>query len=281
MGVFDGRVAIVTGAAQGLGLAVATRMFAEGARVLMCDLQADKVAAAAAKLDPSGQNVKSHALDASSASAAAAMATAAESAFGGIDYLVNVAGGSGTNRAGRIEDMTDEIWDRIIANNLRSTFVCSRAVVPSMRKRGGGVIINFATGSIRGFRGRTTSAAPLAYVSAKAGIIGFTNQLAADLQDDRIAVTVLQPGFILTEPGARIRELFDQMSKAEQEAMLRGRTPRPPEDIGWAVSFIASRPWNEVTATAIRLDGPVKSLNLRLARDPEGQLASTACISAV
>ncbi len=281
MGVFGRRVAIVTGSAQGLGLAVATRMHAEGARVMMCDLQADKVAAAAVRLDPAGANVKSFALDASASGAATAMVAAAESAFGGVDILVNVAGGSGVQRAVHIDEMTDDIWDRIIANNLRSTFVCSRAAVPAMRKRGGGTIVNFATGSIRGFRGRTTSAAPLAYVAAKAGIIGFTNQLAADCQDDKIGVAVIQPGFILTEPGARIRELFDQMSKAEQDAMLRGRTPRPPEDIGWAVSYIASRPWNEVTATAIRLDGPIKSLALQMARDPEGQLASTAVLSAV
>ena len=279
MGLHDGRVAIVTGAAQGIGLAVATRLLGEGARVLLADVQAEKVAAAAARLDPSGKTAKAHAFDASASDAAKTMVAAAEVAFGGLDVLANVAGGSGVQRVECIDDMPDEVWDRIMANNLRSTFVCSRAAVPLLRKRGGH-IVNFATGSIRGFTGKTTSSAPLAYVAAKAGIIGFTNQLSADLKPANIAVSVIQPGFVLTEPGARIHDLFNKMTKEEQAAMLGRRTPRTPENLGLAVTFVASRPVEEVSAMSIRLVGPIDKLDLRVVRDPEGQLASTGWVEA-
>lgn len=280
MAALKDKVAVVTGAAQGLGLAVASRFLAEGARVTMADVQSAKVAAAAAWLDPSGQSTLAFGLDASSSVEADAMIAATGAKFGGADILVNAAGGSGTARVEGIEEMTDAIWDRIITNNLRATFVCSRAAVAAMRRRGGGAIVNFATGSIRGFSGRTTSSAPLAYVSAKAGIIGFTNQLATDLREAHIAVSVLQPGFVLTEPGARVREIFERMTEAEREAMLARRTPRTPEDIGWAVAFIASRPLAEVSGTSIRLAGPIDSLDLVLDHDRDGQLASTGVLKA-
>jgi 3-oxoacyl-[acyl-carrier protein] reductase len=279
MGVFEGRAAIVTGAAQGLGWAVASRFHAEGARVMLADIQGQKVTAAAQRLDLSGHTAIGHMLDASSAEAANAMVDAAVRAFGGLDMLINVAGGSGVQRVERIEDMTDEIFDRIVANNLRATFLCSRAAAPILRKRGG-AIVNFATGSIRGFSGRTTSSAPLAYVSAKAGIIGFTNQLAADLKPNNVAVSVIQPGFVLTEPGARIHTIFHSMPKEDQDNMLRGRELRPPDEIGWAVAYMAAKGM-DITATAVRLQGPIQSLNLKLVRDPEGPLASTGWLEAV
>jgi NAD(P)-dependent dehydrogenase (short-subunit alcohol dehydrogenase family) len=277
---FADRVAIVTGAAQGIGLAVASRLFADGARVLMADIQVDKVTEAARRLDPAGLSVAACAVDVSCADSTKAMVDIAGRRFGRLDILANVAGGSGRQIIEQIEDMTDAIWDSVIANNLRGTFLCSRAAVAQMRRSGRGAIINFATGSIRGFTGKSTSAARLAYVAAKAGIIGFTNQLAQDLRGAGIAVNVIQPGFVLTEPGARVREMFDAMPAADQRAMLRGRMPRKPEEIAWAVAFIASHRADELTGTSIRLSGPIESSDLRLVREPDGPLASTALIEA-
>ncbi|HWG04054.1 MAG TPA: SDR family NAD(P)-dependent oxidoreductase [Beijerinckiaceae bacterium] len=279
MGSLTKRVAIVTGAAQGLGLAVAARLLAEGAFVTLADVQAGKVAEAAERLDPSGSASLAVGFDASSSAEADRMVAATGARFGGVDILVNVAGGSGTARVERIDDMTDAIWDRIITNNLRATFACSRAAVAAMRQRGGGAIVNFATGSIRGFPARTTSSAPLAYVAAKAGIIGFTNQLAKDLLEASIAASVLQPGFVLTEPGARVREIFDSLPEPDRQAMLARRVPRTPEEIGWAVAFILSRAVADVSGLTIRLDGPIDSLDLALKREMPGALAATAILS--
>lgn len=280
MGIYEGRVAIVTGAAQGIGFAVAARMAAEGARVVMADMQAGKVEAAAARVDARGDRAVACTVDVSDTQSVERMVAVALERFGGVDVLANVAGGSGTKIIEHIEDMTDEIWNSVIGSNLRGTFVCARACVPHMKRRGGGAIVNFATGSIRGFQGKSTSAGRLAYVSAKAGIIGFTNQLAGDLKPFGIAVNVMQPGFVLTEAGARIRTIFDSMPKTDQEAMLARRKPRTPEELGFATAYVAAQKADVLTATCVRLSGPIESLALALVRDPEGQLASTAKLQA-
>ena len=276
MGLHDGKVAIVTGAAQGIGFAVASRLAEQGAQVVLGDLQSAKVEAAAARIDPNGRRAIGCAVDVSDTAAVSRLIEVAVGRFGGVDVLANVAGGSGSVIVEQIEDMTDEIWNNVVASNLRGTFVCSRAVVPIMKKAGRGAIVNFATGSIRGFQGKSTSAARLAYVSAKAGIIGFTNQLSGDLKRFGIAVNVIQPGFVLTEPGARIRTLFDSLPKADQDAMLARRTPRTPEELGWATAFVAAQGADALTGTALRLSGPMVNCDLKIIHDPEGQLASTA-----
>ena len=130
---------------------------------------------------PRGNSTNACAVDVASSQSVAKMIDAAAARLGRIDILVNVAGGSGSKIICDIEDMTDDIWDGVVNSNLRGTFLASRAAVPHMRRFGGGAIVNFATGSIRGFTGKTTSSARLAYVSAKAGIIGFANQLSQDI----------------------------------------------------------------------------------------------------
>ena len=159
MGRHEGRAAVVTGAAQGIGFAVASRLRAEGARVVMADIQSDKVVAAAKRIDPEGNSTTACAVDVASSKSVAEMIDAAAAHLGRIDILVNVAGGSGSKIIYDIEDMTDDIWDGVVNSNLRGTFLASRAAVPHMRRADGGAIINFATGSIRGFTGKTTSAA--------------------------------------------------------------------------------------------------------------------------
>ncbi len=272
----EGRVAIVSGAAQGIGFAVASRLLAEGARVVMADIQEDKVRRAALTLEENGGHVMACAIDVGQSRSVASLMEQAIGAFGRIDILANVAGGSGSAIIEDIEEMTDEIWDGVIASNLRGTFLMCREAVPHMRKNGGGAIINFATGSIRGFTGKTTSAARLAYVSAKAGIIGLTNQLSQDVAVAGIAVNAIQPGFVLTEPGARIREIFDSMSAKDQQAMLARRKPRTTEEIAWAVAWIAARPPSDLSGVSVRLHGPIDGPDLRLKMDEPNPLATTA-----
>lgn len=267
MGFMEGRSAIVTGAAQGLGLAIARRFVAEGAEVLMADVQADKVAAAAKGVGGAAFAVQ---VDVSSSQSVGDMVRAAISKFKRLDTLVNVAGGSGRQMIDDIDDMSDEAFDSVIAANLRGTFLCCRAAIPYLRDSKRGRILNFSSGAVVGIKTKTTIAAPLAYASAKAGIHGFTNQLAKDVEADGVAVNVLQPGFVLTEPGARVREFFDALTDDQRATMLTALKvpPRTPEEVGFGVAYLMSKAADGVTGTALRLTGTFTDSNLRIV--PEG-----------
>ena len=254
---FQGRVALVTGGAQGIGLAISRQLFSQGANVFMADLQAEKVAAAANTLDPSGARTASCSVDVRSEASVRSMVDAAVARFAKLHYLVNVAGGSGTVPADTIEDMSEEIWDRVIGANLKGTYLCCRAAVPHMKASGGGGILNFATGSLAGAAGKSTMTARLAYVAAKAGIVGFTNQLARDLEELGISANAIMPGFTLTEPGARIYEQFHKLSPQDREAMLKRMKipPRSAEEIGFASSAILAQGAANLTGCVVRVAG--------------------------
>ena len=134
MGILDGRTAIVTGAAQGIGFAIAQRFVAEGANVLMADLQSDKVTMAAQRLDPEQHATLAVAADVTSSTYVNDMVAAAISRFSHLDILVNVAGGSGHKMVSTIDNMTDYVVDAVIAANLRGTFLCCRAAISYLRK---------------------------------------------------------------------------------------------------------------------------------------------------
>ena len=132
-----------------------------------------------------------------------------------------------------IEDVTDEIFERVVDGNLKSAFLCSRAAAPVMKERRYGRIVNLSSISAKGaFGARGPSAARLPYAGAKAGIIGLTNQLAKDLGPWGITVNAVMPGVIVTEPGARVSERFRALSEEEQERIVgsiplgRGRSGR-------------------------------------------------------
>ena len=278
MAELAGRVAVVTGAAQGLGRAIASRLAADGAAVMLADVQGDKVAATASGLAAGGLPVRSHTVDVASSASVGEMVSAAVRAFGRIDMLVNVAGGSGRVPVNTIEDMSDEVWDSVIASNLRGSFLCCRAALPHLRRSGDGRILNLSSGAVKGMRGRSTVSAPLAYAAAKAGIHGLTNQLAADLDGTNVAVNVLQPGFVLTEPGARVRELFDGLTEADRAQMLAMLKvpPRLPEAVGWGVSYLMGPRTRGVTGTALRLTGNITNGNLRIVSEGTSALGSFA-----
>lgn len=285
MGMHDGRAAIVTGAAQGIGLAVAMRLVAEGARVVMADVQADKVDAAAKRVAASRNSASAAVVDVASADSVAAMVKSAVDWLGKLDILINVAGGSGHQQVHGIDDMTEEVWDRVIGTNLKGTFLCCRAAVAHLRKiDGGGRILNFATGSLRGaVGGASTMTAQLAYVAAKAGIVGFTNQLASELAADNVGVNAIQPGFTLTEPGARIHDKFHAMAEADQKAMLSRmrRPPRRPEEIAWACSAIVARNAAELSGAVVRLDGDILDREVRIVAEADSPLGRGYRLEAV
>lgn len=260
MANLDGKVAIVTGAAQGLGAAIARQLVADGAAVVMADRQRDKVELAAASIAADSGSARALRVDVTSATDTERMAATAIEAFGGVDFLVNAAGGSGDVGVVEIEDVTEELWDGVVNANLKGTYLCTRAVVPEMRRGGGGRIVNFSSGVASGAGGPLgTVAVRLAYASAKSGIEGFTRQLAKDLLPTGIKVNVLRPGFVLTEEGARVHARFAEMTEADRAAMLARIPggPRSPQDTGWAVRFLLLPETEYVTGQLISVQGPI------------------------
>ena len=255
----EGKVAIVTGGAQGIGKATVAELLGRGCRVSASDLQGGKVAAAIGELDPGGEVSMALEADATSTEHVEEMVARTVELFGGLDILVNNAGGSGHIGIDHIEDVTDEIFERITDGNLKSAFLCSRAAAPVMKKAGYGRIVNLSSVSAKGaFGARGPSAARLPYAGAKAGIIGLTNQLAKDLGPWGITVNAVMPGVILTEPGARVAERFGALSEEEQEGIVGsiplGRVGRA-EEVASVIGFLCSEGASFVSGATIEVTG--------------------------
>ena len=253
------KVAIITGAAQGVGRAIAKEIASQGGRLQLVDIQADKVDAVSREIRDSNGVAKSFCADVADSGQVEQMFQAALDAYGRVDILVNNAGGSGNVGVDNIEDVTDELWELMLDANLKSAFLCCRAVVPHMKSRGSGKIVNLSSLTAEGtFGPRGPSAARLPYAGAKSGIIGFTSQLAKDLGPYGINVNAVMPGFILTEPAARVAQRFDDLSKEEQERLVAGiplgRAGRPQE-IAAVVAFLVSESASYVSGTTIKVTG--------------------------
>ena len=254
-----GKVALVTGAAQGIGRAVAEALGEAGASLVISDRQAEKLSRVVTELTARGYKVVGAAADVTNATQVEQVVQQGLTAFGQLDILVNNAGGSGNVGIEQIEDVTEELWDTIVNANLKSAYLCCRAVVPHMKARRQGSIINFSSLSAKGaFGSLGTSAVRLPYTGAKAGIIGFTSQLAKDLGPFGIRVNAVMPGFILTQPDARVAQRYEVLSVEEQEAMLRpiplGR-PGRPEEVAAVVLFLASAAASYVSGATIEVNG--------------------------
>ena len=255
----DGRAAIVTGAAQGIGLAIATRFAEEGARLVMVDRNADKLRAAADKIRSGGALVTAIPADLTSTAEVKAMVKASLDAHACVDILVNNAGGSGGVTANEIDTVTDEIWEAVVDANLNSVFRCCREVIPHMRARGYGRIVNVSSGIAKGVGKPTgTAGAVLPYASAKAGVLGLTYPLAKMVAASNITVNAVVPGFVLTEPGAKVREWFDTLPLEAQAALVsrtsRGRVGEAGE-IASAILFLASEEASFVSGAALDVSG--------------------------
>ncbi len=238
-----GKIALVTGAAQGIGRDIALALAEDGADVAICDVNlaaAEKTAA-----DISGVGRKSLALQANVAATAdvTAMVDRVVDTFGRIDILVNNAG---ITRDGLILRMKDEDWDLVLSINLKGSFLCSRAALKYMTKQRGGTIINIA--SIVGAMGNAGQAN---YVASKAGLIGLTKTIAREYANRGITANAVAPGFIDTAMTQALSESVRQ-DLAKQIPMGKLGTPA---DVANAVRFLAS-PWaSYITGQVVHVNG--------------------------
>lgn len=238
----DGKVAIVTGGASGIGKAMCVAFAREGANVVVADIDEAKAKAAAAEIAAHGK-ATSVRVDVTDSASANAMASNVNKQFGRIDILAN---NVGVRIVKPFLEHSDADWNVMIATNLTGPFLCARAVVPFMKQRGSGRIIN--TASIASFVGRPDR---VAYVSAKAGLLGMTRAMAIDLGGMGITVNALAPGSINSPMNAS--QATDQDNDWGKETPM-GRWGTP-EDIANAALFLALDESSYITGAELKVDG--------------------------
>jgi 2-hydroxycyclohexanecarboxyl-CoA dehydrogenase len=240
------KVAIVTGAAQGIGRAIATRLAEEGARVVIADIQETVAASAAKELSAAGCTAIAVKLDVTSLESATTAVQKAAAEFGGLDILVNNAG---WDKLEPFIQSTPDTWDKVIGINFRGVIHCCKAAIPQFQTRGGGKIVSIASDA-----GRVGSLGEAVYSGCKAGIIGFSKTLARELARNNINVNVVCPGPTET---ALLHGVMDTQPKV-LEAMKRAIPMRrlgQPQDLAGAVAFLASSDADYVTGQVISVSG--------------------------
>ncbi|NTW58060.1 MAG: 3-oxoacyl-[acyl-carrier-protein] reductase [Nitrospirae bacterium] len=239
----NGKIALVTGAAQGIGRDIALGLAADGADVAICDVNLEAAQNTAADIEAKGR--KSLAVKANVAASAdvTAMIDQVVEKFGRIDILVNNAG---ITRDGLILRMKDEDWDLVLSINLKGAFLCTKAALKHMTKQRAGTIINIA--SIVGAMGNAGQAN---YVASKAGLIGLTKTIAREYANRNVTANAVAPGFIDT---AMTQALTDQVRADLAKQIPLGRLGSS-EDVANAVRFLASTSAAYITGQVIHVNG--------------------------
>jgi NAD(P)-dependent dehydrogenase (short-subunit alcohol dehydrogenase family) len=242
-GALDGKVAIVTGGAQGIGRAIAERLAADGARIVIADLKGAEDAAADFA-DGVGLTV-----DVSSEDDVARMAAETVERCGAIDVLVNNAGLYASLAMRPFEQIPVDEWRQVMDVNVLSMFLTCRAVVPQMREQGGGRIVNISSGTP--FRGVPFV---LHYVTSKGAIVALTRALAKELGNDEILVNCVAPGFTMS---AGVQE-HPEVIEALRDVSIASRTIKRdmvPEDVVGAVAFLCGPESTFLTGQTMVIDG--------------------------
>jgi 3-oxoacyl-[acyl-carrier protein] reductase len=241
---FEGKAAIITGAARGIGRQIAASLAEAGADIVLVDvLPQEEIDAAAKDIEASGVHTLALKADVTSMDEINNIAARTVETFGNIHILINNAGITRDNLALK---MTDEQWDMVIAVNLKGTFVATRAVMRQMMKQRAGKIVNIA--SIVGVMGNAGQAN---YSASKAGIIGFTKSMAKELAPRNINVNAVAPGFIATDMTDRLADDVKEKMLAQIPLKRFGSV----EDVGRAVRFLCSEDSAYVTGHVLHITG--------------------------
>jgi 3-oxoacyl-[acyl-carrier protein] reductase len=245
MQLLEGKVALVTGAAQGIGEYTARAFCEEGATVILADIDVGRLRETGAGLAAAGHEVWSVALDVRDRARVKDAVADLIGRYGRIDVLVNNAGAYPRRH---FLEMSDEEWDRVVDLNLNGTYNCSRAVAPHMVGRRGGAIVNI--GSVTFFLGM---AKLTHYVAAKGGIVGFTRSLARDLGDYGVRVNCITPGAVATESEKTVASPEEVAATILPLQCLKRRIV--PEDIARVAVFLASHYSDGMTGQTLNVDG--------------------------
>ena len=237
-----GKTALVTGAGRGMGKAIALTFAREGADVAVNDVNLDTAEVTASEVNALGRRAMAFGADVSKLDEVNEMVDRIIGEWGGVDILVNNAG---IGNARMVEDMTETEWRHVMGVNLDGTFYCSKAVLETMKSRGGGKIVNISSLAAR----KISLGSCAAYTASKSGILGFTRQLAFEVGPYKINVNAICPGLTLTpkvtEPPERIREMMNNMPLKDI---------CKPEDIAETTLFLASERSKMVTGIAVDVD---------------------------
>ncbi len=242
----QGKVSIVTGAAQGIGLATARKFLQEGATVIVCDRNAQAVQAAVAELAPAvtpGAAVDGHAVDVTDRAAVDAMVAAVCARHGRIDVLVNNAG---ITLDARLQKMTEDQFDRVIDVNLKGTYHCAQAVVETMVGQGAGVILNAS--SVVGIYGNFGQSN---YAASKFGVIGLAKTWARELGPKGIRANAVCPGFIATP----ILHTIPDKVMAQMTERVPLKRLGLPEEVANVYAFLASDEASYINGAVIEVAG--------------------------
>ena len=239
----EGKTAVITGGARGIGKEIAKVLAKEGADCVLCDVNTEELKTAAAEIESLGVQCLPLALNVCDLKQCEDAANKIIDKFKKIDILINNAG---ITRDGLLLRMKEEDWDSVIAVNLKGTFNCTKAAVKVMLKQRSGRIVNVA--SIIGVMGNAGQAN---YAASKAGVIGLTKSTAKEVASRNINVNAIAPGFIETK-------MTDVLSDEVKEAMLKQIPLKrfgKPEDVGNLVLFLVSDDASYITGQVIKIDG--------------------------